>query len=314
MRHTGVRERKINQPHFYLTPDAAVTWRDLVNSAGYPTYDQCQTGLNRLAESSEFAAEITSHPPAVLMLGGGGAPTKDLTLMRAICTHLKDDEPEPSYYIVDISPYMLVDTITWLNMHTPPDCERVRVTPVWADMMALGSGVCREIFGGETRKLFVIAGGTIGNVSERAFFESVNRVAHTNDLMVVSAETFDEGDLSETKTILRQKYDHADMQRFISPAVRILLDEERRPEAVLSALKRTIIEVVEGGHGGSDVPGSISVVLSWEAKVGRVILLSSTRYLETPFTTFASQHGWILISTTRSPLNPRFLQFFFRRR
>jgi uncharacterized SAM-dependent methyltransferase len=49
----------------------------------------------------------------------------------------------------------------------------------------------REVFHKQGKVVFAIAGGTIGNFSEAAFFLSLNRAAGDGDLLIISADTID---------------------------------------------------------------------------------------------------------------------------
>jgi hypothetical protein len=78
----------------------------------------------------------------------------------------------------------------------------------------------REIFGFPDRKVFhkqgkvvfAIAGGTIENFSEAAFFGSLNRAAGDGDLLIISADTIDGVPSDEVEKTLTHKYNNPDLR------------------------------------------------------------------------------------------------------
>lgn len=312
----GIKLGRINQRHYYLTPDAASTWSNLVRAEAYPTYDQCKSGLRALVETTIWQQTIAAGDCAtVVMLAGGGAPTKDIVLINSLLHTKSLENQEINYLIVDISPYMLMTSVWWLEeslVHVTGG-ERVQVTPVYQDVMKMHD--CKESFRHSKNVIFGMTGGTIGNLSEEEFFKSLGHVAESGDLFILSADTLGDTPLDVTAPELIEKYNHREMHRFISPAIRALIAELDLSESVRSALNRVNINLRDAKKGKlSDVNESLSVTLTFDTDERNFMLLSSTRYRADALASFADRFGWELLLPVCSPLNERFIQFLFRRK
>jgi hypothetical protein len=312
---TGLRSGKIDQRHFYLDPDSASSWSRLVRADAYPTYDHCKTGLQALLESEQWNASLeSSRPVTAVMLAGGGAPTKDLLLLRSLlgqpyATSFVD------YYLMDISLYMLRDSALWIREHSRAidGYERVELKPIHHDVLEL-TWRHREQFHRQGRVIFGITGGTIGNFSEGAFFRSLDRAADDGDLLIVSADTIDELPSDAIEKMLTAKYDHPDLRRFLRPVVRAVVSESNTQESVSSALERITVSLSPGGDANpSNVPGGWSVIVSLDIDGREVILVTSTRYQSSQLVNYAARFGWHAVCQVPSPLNPHYKQFLFCR-
>jgi hypothetical protein len=308
---------QLDQKHFYLAPESAEAWLALVRAEAYPTYDQCKTALRRLVESDSWRSAIdTYRPTTVVMLAGGGAPTKDLVLMQGLLKQAVLAEAKIEYFLFDISPYMLWSSYWWLYDSLPEidPTKRVHVQLVADDVLIL-----KEITSGHLRRtgstIFAITGGTIGNLPEQRFFDTLNRVSEAGDLLIVSADTIPESTgkaLTSTEGKIIAKYDHPDLKRFIAPAARSLAAELELSNPVASVLDAVKTDIDERQRY-SDVPDSISLTMHMESPKKRVNMLSSTRYRRSSFSEFVLQNGWRLIEDFESPRNPDYFQFFFEK-
>lgn len=313
----GARTGRLDQRHYYLTPDAADSWLALVRAEAYPSYDHCKSGLKKLVESKTWRETIAEcRPDTVVMLAGGGAPTKDLVIIQSLLQTPALKGRPISYYLIDISPYMLCSSYWYLHdsLAEVEGGERVDVQPVLDDVLELKE-LTAEHFRRDGTILFGITGGTIGNLLEDTFFAALNRVSRKGDLLIVSADTIPEGegrDLEVVEENLIHKYDHQHLRRFIGPAVRSLAAEVDLQQPVGSVFDKVSVELDEE-QLYSSVPGSTSVTMHLEADEKRINLLSSTRYLRSAMTAFAREKKWIKLAEVNSPLNEDFVQFFFQR-
>jgi hypothetical protein len=312
----AARSGRLDQKHFYLTPDAAQAWISLVRAEAYPTYDQCKAGLRRLAASDVWNEAIARvAPETVVMLAGGGAPTKDLVLIHALLRHPRLAGQRITYYLIDISPYMLTDAFTWLHdaLQEIEGGDRIEIKPVRDDVLDL-SDLKSLLEGRRGAILFGITGGTIGNLSENAFFDALEQVSRPGDLLILSADTIPEeavaDDVVEGRIV--HKYDHPDLRRFIGPAVRSLAAELELDHPVKSVFDALEIGL-DDKQRFSDVPNSLSLTMDMQSADRRVNMLSSTRYRRPELRDFVNERGWRELDEVESPFDQNYVQFFLER-
>lgn len=311
---TGFRAGKIDQKHYYLDPDSAKAWGRLVNADAYPTYDHCKSGLQVLFDSEPWKELVkSSQPLSAVMLTGGGAPTKDLLLMKSLLAQTEFTKPL-HYHLLDISFYMLIDSRSWIYEHGPTvdGFDRLHLALIYHDVLKMTS-VDRELFHKHGKAVFAITGGTIGNFSEAAFFRSLGRAAEDGDLLIISADTVDGVPSDSVEKTLIQKYNNPALRKFIEPVVRGVVSESRAPESASTAVKRIDVKLRPGKDtNASDVPSSWSVNVRLNIDNRDISLVTSTRYESSELIKYASRFGWEEIHQVASPLNPHFKQFLFR--
>jgi hypothetical protein len=310
----GVRAGKVDQKHYYLDPDSANAWGRLVNADAYPTYDHCRTGLQALFESEPWKVSLDgSRPLTAVMLAGGGAPSKDLVLLRSLLAQPYVQTPI-HYYLNDISPYMLTASAVWIreSLRSIGRLENVAVRLVYDDVFELAG--LRELFHQQGKVIFAITGGTIGNFSEVAFFHSLNRAADDGDLLIVSADTLDGMPQHAVEDTLISKYNNPDLRNFIRPVVKAVLAEFNSHEPLDSALDRIKVTIRTGSYmRSSDVPHSRSVIVTLDVNGREIVLVTSTRYQSAELTAFAAGFGWQPVCQIPSPRNEHYQQFLFCR-
>lgn len=318
--NAGVRAGVIDTRHYYSNADAAETWSNLVSAEAYPTYGECKDALWTLMQHSDWKKAMSeASPTTAIMLAGGGAPTKDLVLLRCLLDQPLSPLQPIKMIIVDVNLYMLYQSQRFLTRvkHSLDGHERVELVFVQADVLHLRDlgAQSHPVWDPNSRKLFAITGGTIGNLSEQSFFESLNGIAGSGDLLIVSADTLDGIDQESLVKGLTEKYRHAAMQRFVTPGVIAVLDHHQINETVESALKRIDVRVLPNTiTRASDVPDSWSVRVVINARGREVTLLSSTRYSVQSLIGFVDSFGWEPICRVSSGRNQHFMQFAFRRR
>jgi hypothetical protein len=218
------------------------------------------------------------------------------------------------YVLIDYSYYMLITSHLWLEdslLHIG-DASRVTVHPVQHDILDLKE--CEDGLRLSENVIFGITGGTIGNLDEAEFFQSLNEVSRPGDLLILSADTLGDGPLNEAKSALIEKYNHKEMRRFILPGVRAVVAEFDLPESVSSVFGKIKIDLEDAKAAGlSSIDRTGSVTLSLDVKNRHLVLLSSTRYNADALEAFAAGYGWKLLVPVPSPLNSDFVQFLFQR-
>jgi hypothetical protein len=312
---SGVKAGLLDTRNYYSTADAADVWQNLVSAESYRMYDQCKAGLRDLVSDARWLDALRETPvTTAVMLAGGGAPTKDLVILRSLLDQPAAAGKTVNLVLVDINFYMLYQSRRLLDRAKAESAwgGRVHIEYVIDDVLALGES--GEVFHRDGTALFAITGGTIGNLSEMKFFRSLNRIAEPNDLLIVSADTVDSLQATEVREELERKYNHEEMRRFIAPGVRAVIDELGLQLSVQEALKAVEVRVRPDSESGlSDVPGSWSVTLVQRAADREITLLSSTRYLSDELAAFVARLGWDLIAVIPSPANPHYVQLCFRR-
>lgn len=312
---SGIRAGHVNQRHYYLTPDAATTWSNVVRAEAYPTYDQCKAGLRALVDHDVWRTTISRQKHStVVMLAGGGAPTKDIVLINSLLRSDALVDRAIDYILIDYSYYMLVTSHLWLedSLSHLSDATRVTIHTIQHDILDLKE--CESGLRLSDNVIFGMTGGTIGNLNEAEFFNSLSGVARAGDLLILSADTLEDIPLSEAGPALIKKYNHGEVRRFILPAVRAAVAEYDLPESVSSVFSRIKVSLEDAKSIGlSSVDRTASVTLRLEVEKKDVVLLSSTRYNAVELEAFARSFGWTLLVSTASPLNANFMQFLFQR-
>ena len=312
---SGVKAGLLDTRNYYSTADAADVWQNLVSAESYRMYDQCKAGLRALVSDPRWISALQETPiSTAVMLAGGGAPTKDLLVVRTLLDQPANAGKTVNLVLVDINFYMLYQSRRLLDRAKAesPWGDRVNFEYVIDDVLALGES--GEVFRRDGATLFAITGGTIGNLREMKFFRSLDRIAEPGDLLIVSADTVDGLPPDEVREELQHKYNHEEMRRFIAPGVRAVIDELGLQLSVSEALKTVEVRVRPDSESGlSDVPGSWSVTLVQRTAHREVTLLSSTRYVSDELVAFIARLGWSLIAAVPSPANPHYVQFCFRR-
>lgn len=311
---SAFERRRIDQKFHYLTPDAAAIWKAVVDCGVYRQYAECHASLSLLCESENWRAFFKDGAGNSCVMLGCGAPSKDILLINAMLGAVPSDTIV-NYTMIDFSNFMLkasshvVDSI----ISNRGISKRVNLHRVEDDFQTLNS---REKLLPEPDRsaIWLITGGTIGNVNERDFFSSMRRVARPDDLLVISAETVPPGIATPPIDVLRKKYDTPEVRRFVETPLHSLWREMGWPsEDLQQALKRIAVDVVNGEqYGHSTVRNSLSVEVSLMVNRRNLVLLTSTRYEEGELVSFARERGFQLVESIASPINPNYKQMVFR--
>lgn len=314
----GIAARRIEQHHHYLVPDSANDWHRLVETESYATYDHCRDGLSVLFESPPWNRAVSANPPqTVVMLAGGGAPTKDEVVLEALLRASPRKTDKLKYVLVDTSYFMLNYSAYGLREYYRhlPTAEQNRLRIVYRIGDALNLRGLRNLCDPTQRKLFAITGGTIGNLSERKLFSSVAAVCKRDDLFIISADTVDGLSERDLESNLRDQYATPEVQRFLRHSIREVLDRCQDPRTPEEASKDLSTRISKDGRadGYSDIQNTRCVVLSLMSRGRSVVLATSTRYTSKDLILFAEGFGWECLESTPSPENANFVQFLFRR-
>lgn len=307
-----IKNGRVEQSICYLTPDSAHVWQALVDAQEYPTYDHCKGSLVSLLESDCWNSLVGAGAYLrIVVLGGGGSPSKDMVFINNLVKHTAATGAKLTYTITDISPFMIAQSRVMLDglLARIKRDANVRIETICDNFLTWPGPGPHE---GNT--IWAITGGTIGNVSERRFFRSINRIAKSGDLLVVSAATTDGISDQDLTRDLQKTYSHDAMRRFVEPPLKVVLNTRSIDESVNSALKRVKAEIVDA-HALelSHVEGGRAVTLNIQFGDDNYTLLSSTRYPRQNLINYAGRFFWEHISTVESPANKNFVQLLLRK-
>lgn len=301
---------RIDQKFHYLTPDAEEVWRDVVGSGAYLQYDACKIALAILCgdEGGVWQQFYRNEGADGAIMLGCGAGTKDLLIIRSMVSLSQSEKLH--YALVDFSPWMLDAAYYQVDRNLAIDglSGRVELTSRRQDFVNNFAGAGKVLARSGRNVAWMLPGGTIGNLNEWRLFESLGTESRAGDLFVVGAETVGSGDTPETVS-LAKKYDTPEVRRFVEMPFRSVLRTMQIEEC--PPISVNVVRGHESGH--SKIKGSMTVEVSSIVRGQKICLLTSTRYNEEEFVSFAAQKGFAHETTISSPLNERYKQFVFRR-
>lgn len=308
----GLRRGRIEQKFFYLSPESAGRWYKLINDHKYEQFAECRQALARFVESETWQTFLHSgETDGVVMLGGGGTQ-KDMVLVESVIDSNRGGKPF-HYAIVDISYYMLFEAFRYLSENYGG--HTIAFKAVVADFLDL-RGARGHLRRPDKNVAWFLPGGTLGNLHERRFTESIRKKSEPGDLLVLGVEMIDDRDPDGHTKALRKKYEHRAMKEFISTPLRAAWSVIDTDEKIADVLDRVIVNVVDHhvGSGYSVIPGSKTVVISAPIKGRDTVLLSSTRYEPAKLSSFMSEAGFEHLESVISPANPQFHHLVLRRK
>lgn len=317
LERTKPNRGRIDQKFYFLNPDSAHTWREVINSGQYRQYLECSDALDTFLadEDDQVWRKFISSGKAdgAVMLGGGG-PSKDLAVIGSMLDQAPTDA-NLHYALVDISIYMLMSSVQLIDSSLILENRRGRVhlCPLIWDFMNL-AGAGPKLRRPEKNVAWFLPGGTIGNLNEQAFFHSISQESEPGDLFIVGAETLGSADLEAEKTGLIKKYKHPAIRGFLGTPLRAAWHELKLQTSLDEALDNLAIDVVDGlGSRHSTVPGSAAVEIAVNANNEKIVLLTSTRYTESSFCETIEAHHFKHELTVPSRKNKNYKQFVFRK-
>ncbi|TAN20713.1 MAG: hypothetical protein EPN33_14385 [Acidobacteria bacterium] len=304
----GLRAGKIDQAHHYLDPGSARSWTSLILASHYENYERCQLSLEKMLSDTRFLEAVaTSRPTAAVLLAGGGAPTKDKAILSRLLSQPHLENSTLNYFILDISFYMLESTMTWLRGYISQTklFRNATLRAFRTNVLELGQGE-RDEFHRTGAALFIMTGGTIGNLPEALAMASLNRAAQRGDLFLVGIDTIDG---QATGIEIANAYRTPELDALLRPAVQAALNLAESTEPVDTALMRKTFTLTQE----SEVPDTNCVAATLEISGKRLTLFTSARYLEPRFKAFVESKGWEWLSTIAAGDRPHFKQLLFRR-
>lgn len=309
----------LDQRLFYQHPDCAEHWETIINGMGYPTFNKCKYSMDRMLDTPAFLHETANDPLGrVVMLGGGGGFAKDCSIIaRLLKTGAYSAKHPLTYTLIDVSTHMLRRSRLRLahNWQHTDWGKRVAVKLISGDFMHFSRPRYRSHLRSRHGPiLWTLSGGTLGNISERRFFESLNKVAAKGDLFMLG-----------TSILTDKASNDADAsKRYLSPSVTALLRSplqdllnflnSRMPvDRLLSSLT---VDTRDGrAFGVTDIPDSRTAVMT--ATIGNIdySVLNHTNYDADALIEFAATYGWKCIERALPGYDDAgdFCQFLFKK-
>ncbi|NQU58432.1 MAG: L-histidine N(alpha)-methyltransferase [Rhodospirillales bacterium] len=314
----GLESGFIDQSLYYLSTESVHLWFAITNNDLYPGFDQCKTGLMRLIREPVWKDFINSEDfESVVMLGGGGSPSKDAVLLNSLIKAGKggnNKDYRPRYVLLDTSVYMIASSKRELenDISDMGAKDAVSIIPVEGDLMKLSEAMGLLRPGGGNIAWF-LTGGTLGNLDEDRFFTSVASQAKSNDLLIVGIFCLDGDPDDQFISELKREYELDDIRKLVRVPLAAAWSSLDLPGAAYEALDNIQIEILTGSENElSEVDDSVTVVGRLSAKdIGNVLLFKSSRYREEALIDFADRHRWAHVQTLDGVDNT-FRQVVFR--
>lgn len=310
---SGIKKGWIDQKLCYLDPESTKAWSDVVNSASYPTYDYCFSSLDRLVRHKTWH-DTFEHvgPDRAVMLGGGGAGSKDAMLLNRILANGKySDERNLDYVLIDCSPYMLMSSLDFISdmkeTYDPQGFSNLTLY-IYDFLKFRGSQPVGPIDG---RTAWFLSGSTIGNIDENEFFRSLGELAASGDTLTIGTNVYSD-DLPFDSEALTNTYDNEALRRFVVVPLRNVLSALDHTESIVDTLQTVEMRHVSGSEArASVIEESRSVIFTIEIEGHEIVLLSSTYYSLDAFQRHAERWGWSLVHVAASGQGGHYRQLMF---
>lgn len=316
----GLVARHIDQSLYYQRPESVDLWYSITNNEFYSGFDQCKTGLiklTRLKEWKEYVSQTIFD--GVVMLGGGGSPSKDVLLIRSLLDNPRAEggnKAKVKYTLLDTSFFMLTSSREELEhrIDRKKGKDGIKINTVHCDMMSM-DGCADHLRAGQGNVVWFLTGGTLGNLNEGQFFDSVAAHAYPDDWLIVGVGCLDETIDANYLADLEREYKQdvvKDLVRVPLDALWSAIDMEGRARDALKSI--TVKAVVGEINSHSTVRDSVTVIAPVVVDgYGEVILFKSSRYREDALIEFAAEHDWDFVRSVDG-LDHTFKQIVFRYR
>jgi len=308
---------RIDQKFHYLSLDSAAIWEGIIESRIYQQYEECSAALALLCKDQLWRGFFGDQQVDGAVMLGCGAPSKDIVILESMAD-LAAPNTQLHYAMVDFSNFMLKSSFYKVDkmLRNRGLHGRVALRPIECDFLYL-SGTDKFLRRPDRRVAWIISGGTIGNLNERHFFDSVAAAAAPGDLLVIGAETIVQNSADDTNDELARKYDTPEIRALVEAPMysvwRELHKDDHDQKKLRAALGDIVVKVVDGERNGhSVVKGSRTVEVSMADGRQKIVLATSTRYDEKEFLAFAAGKHFKHGTTVPSPTNPNYKQFVFR--
>ncbi|MEP1740907.1 MAG: L-histidine N(alpha)-methyltransferase [Kangiellaceae bacterium] len=312
----GLRNGHIDQSLYYQNTDAVNRWLSVTNDEFYTGFDQCKTGLLKLSRQSEWLDFIADQQfDGIAMLCGGGAHSKDAVLIKCLLdvvanrARIVEPQKKIKYTLIDRSSAMLELSRSKIEelLDKRDGHDFIEIKALRRDVMRMNG---TEPVRGNGNVAWFNTGGTLGNLDEAQFFESLNQVSKSGDMLILGVGCFENKEQLDLAALAKE-YERDVVRDLVAvplSAVWSTLDVGEKPEEAISSI---MVDAVCDTH--SSVPNAVTVVAKLPSRsFGEIILFKSSRYDEPELICFAGEFGWEL-SDSIEGLDASFKQLVFRR-
>jgi hypothetical protein len=313
--------RNIDQLIIYESEKAALSWSMVLNNRAYKQYEECEQALKKLLQSTQWTDFINHSLPDGFVKFGAGSTSKD----KIIVEHyhpLMEKGHKINFCLVDYSAAMLAisneEFSSAISNGELRHSDKINFYNIKTNFLTLTNFRHRNKRHNHIRRkkvpiAFFITGGTIGNLNEAEFLQSVKKVAEPGDMLIICCEMVPETINDKYREKLLKKYNHVDAKNMLSPVLKLiwyLLDKGTYDDDAIYKLIQP--KIMEGRIPCvTCVSGSVSVVFEVVCEEGDVRLITSTRYNQEKFIAFAEEHGFKLRHSESSNTNELFKSFMF---
>lgn len=302
------------QKFMYFDSSAVSHWATLIASAdkNYPNYLNCKSALDTFLSHDYWKDLLKNKQISRTINLGAGTPEKDRAIINSSIEQKEKntDIALPTHYIIDSSMYMLLNTVKKLcysNTHSRKMNDN-DIISVAGDFMTLSKLIpCCSSNNQKSprRSAFFLLGGTIGNINPRRFIESVNSVAASGDILIISAEFRPDmhENIDQFQCVTTSHYNHKNAKQLVVPAARSVLKSRKyahlnshmeTDEIIISRLTATSSNV---SHAGRQLPNSLKIVFKYEHGDTAFNVVEASRYIEKEFIEFITGEGFSYINS-----------------
>lgn len=309
----SVRSRRLDQKLYYMNVDSTRVWSDLVTLGHYQMYDWCRDSIKTFVSSPYW---INLHADrrfsSIVMLGGGGAASKDVEILTSLADIAEEGEPRPlRYTLVDISSHMLSVSVSRLKRYFRTKqivSLDVTLKAIVGDIFELRE--VRDLLRTPDEPcIWFLTGNTFGNISEADFIQSLAPLAEPGDLLVLGIDTFDPSKRAAAEAAIRSNYSPAELKEFLATPISILLHASANDGGGPDTRPRDLGHLISAnpvdgrGSGYSDVDDTLTaeVNLVFEEKKDAYVLLTSTRYSMSALSDWCKNRGWLYVAEFPPP-------------
>lgn len=298
---------KIDQKFHYLSPESAGLWQEVISSDEYHQFNECKSALEEFCKNHEIWHKFCKESCKGVVMLGGGAPSKDILIMKSIA-ELSHCENNLAYGLVDFSYYMLESSLQAIDFRFSSDeklSSRIELFLFKDDFLLIEN--LKTILRCEKKNIaWFLPGGTIGNIDERKFFDSIAREATPGDLLIIGVEI-----LGDHSMDVIGKYESWAVKQLVSTPLRAMWHKLKFQGTLEEAIQKVEVRFVDGldsGHSAIKETQTIEIFIPTE----NIVLATSSRYHEQNFIDFAASKFFDLEDCVPSWHNSNFKQFVFR--